>query len=200
MYVENHSLFEWHTEQHTFTLYARITSHHIYAYWVVLYATLTQRILSLVCVSLHIYVYVRVCASALEWYFKLYICFIDKTLERPKRSAKRMHTLIHKFAPHIPIPSTHVRSCSCSCSRDSLSLLSILSIQYVCFLFTISSALIRLRFPFRLLFLFLLLAVVVVVVVMVFFASFLLRFPLVCQSLVFPYRARSSCGFVCLCV
>lgn len=37
--VENHSLFERHTEEHSQCTHA---SHHIYAYWVVLYATLTQ--------------------------------------------------------------------------------------------------------------------------------------------------------------
>lgn len=33
IYVENHSLCKWHIIQHTFTIYARIASHRIYAYW-----------------------------------------------------------------------------------------------------------------------------------------------------------------------
>lgn len=190
----------WTAYRRTFTMYARITSHIC-----VLGSTLrntytTQRTLH-ACVSLNIWcVYVGVCV--LEWYFKLYICFIDKTLERPKRSLPsaciHSHTHIYKFAPHVLTPSTHVRSCSCSLSL-SFCFLFFQFNTYV-FLFTISSALIRLRFPFRLLFLFLLL--VVVVVVMVFFSHRFFHFSLVCQSFSYfflPYRAQDPLVdlFVC---
>lgn len=119
----------------------------------------------------------------LKWYFKLYICFIDKTSERPKRSAKRTHTQIHSSYPHtlnsrpLKLPLFY----------------SLNSIVYVCFLFTISYALIRLRFPFHLLFLFLLLLLLLVEMVVLFFPIISFTFSLVCQFfffflLFFPYK------------
>lgn len=143
----------------------------------------------------------RVCVCVLEWYFKLYICFIDKTLERPKRSLPsaciHSHTHIYKFAPHVLTPSTHVRSCSCSLS---FFLLFILSIQYVCFFIYHFLCFDSIAFS---------ISFVVLVFIVggggdgVFFASFLSLFSRLPIFLVFfsPIQStRSSSGFVCLCV